>query len=99
MANFTSVELPGLSQVKGAFNVQSSGQLDCTAFDADNKSKHVIKGNYVCQGAVSKPGGAGTKPSSTGSSSSSSAAAGNLQIPASIISGTGLFAMFLQMFL
>ena len=54
--------------MKGAFNIQSSGALDCSAFNADKQTKQVIKGNYVCQGSVSKPGGAGTKASASSTS-------------------------------
>lgn len=96
----TSVELPALTQVRGAFNIQSSGTLDCSAFDQDKKSKQVIKGHYVCQGSVSKPGGQGTQPSSANPASSSKAAAANVEVnlPA-IMGGTSIIAGLLQMIL
>jgi hypothetical protein len=50
--------------------MQSSGSLDCTAFDNDHSSG-VIKGTYVCSGQVVKPGTAGSTPTTTGSGSQS----------------------------
>ncbi|KAK4697168.1 hypothetical protein P7C71_g887, partial [Lecanoromycetidae sp. Uapishka_2] len=84
--NFTDVELPALSQVKGAFNMQSSATLDCSAFQADKNSKQVIKGNFVCQGSETKPGGAGTKASgSTSPTASGKGAAGHIQVNLSMV--------------
>lgn len=100
--NFSEVDLPSLSQVRGAFNLQTSAEFDCTAFDADKKSKGIIRGNYVCAGTQSKPGGAGTKPSGTssGSKSSSTSAADALSLnyPA-VVGGTSLIAGLLQFIL
>lgn len=99
--NFTEVDLPALTQVKGAFNIQSSGDVDCSAFDADKKTKQVIKGNYVCSGMVSKPGGAGTKASASSSSkptSKSSAGLIEVNFPA-VMGGASLIAGLLQLVL
>lgn len=95
--NFTDVELPALTQVRGAFNMQSSGTLNCSAFDQDNSNK-VIKGNYVCRGSLSKPGGANTKPSSSPTSSSSAAHPLNVNIP-TVMGGTSILAGLLQFIL
>ena len=66
--------------------MQSSGQLDCSAFQADKNSKQVIKGNYQCSGSVAKPGGQGTKASSSsGSSPTGKSAAGRIDVNSSII--------------
>jgi len=79
--------------------MQSSGTLDCSAFDADKKSKQVIKGHYVCQGSVSKPGGAGTQPSSASPSPSKGAAMNlDVSLPA-VMGGTSIIAGLLQMLL
>ncbi|KAL9131039.1 MAG: hypothetical protein Q9217_000925 [Psora testacea] len=98
--NFTDVQLPALSQVRGAFNLQTSAEFDCSAFDAAKKSKGIIKGNYVCSGSQAKPGGAGTKPSGTssGSKASSTSAAGHLDFNLPLMLGaaslvSGLFQM------
>ena len=76
--------------------MQSSGTLDCTAFQTDKSSKQVIKGNYVCQGSESKPGGAGTKPSASASSTSKSGArATDFAVPA-VMGGVSVMAGLLQ---
>ncbi|KAL8695321.1 MAG: hypothetical protein Q9218_000220 [Villophora microphyllina] len=99
--NFTDVELPALTQVQGAFNMQTSGKFDCSAFDKLDQNK-VIKGHYVCQGSETKPGGAGTKPSGTssGSAASGTSSAGQFQanLPA-VMGGTSLVAGLLQLIL
>jgi len=96
-----SVELPALTQVRGAFNLQSSGQLDCSAFQADSGSKQVIKGHYTCKGSVAKPGGQGSKASSSsGSTPTGKSAAGHVEInfPA-VMGGATLVAGLLQLIL
>ncbi|KAL8953790.1 MAG: hypothetical protein Q9222_000355 [Ikaeria aurantiellina] len=99
--NFTDVELPALTQVQGAFNMQTSGKFDCSAFDELDDNK-VIRGDYVCSGSETKPGGAGTKPSGTssGSSASGTSSAGQFQanLPA-VMGGTSLVAGLLQLIL
>lgn len=97
-----SVELPSLKQVNGAFNLQTSAQFDCSGFQKDQQNK-VIKGKYTCSGAVAKPGGAGTNPSSTssGSSSSKSSSADAVVIPPfpTLMGATSIFAWILQVLL
>ena len=81
--------------------MQSSSNLDCSAFAADKNSKQVIKGNYVCQGSVAKPGGAGTKASaSTSSKPTGKSSAGHIEVnfPA-VMGGTSLIAGLLQLVL
>ena len=73
--DFLSVSLPALADVKGAFNMQSSGTLDCSAFDKLSGNNNVIKGKYQCAGSQKNPGGANTTPTSSGSSSSKTNAA------------------------
>ena len=87
--------------MQGAFNVQSSGQLDCTAFNADKNSKQVIKGNYVCSGSLSTPGGAGTKvsASSTSKPTGKSAAGHNDVNVQAVMGGASLIAGLLQLIL
>ena len=66
--------------------MQSSGSLNCSAFDADKKTKQVIKGHYVCAGSQTKPGGAGTSASgSSKPSSSGKSAAGHIEINMSMV--------------
>lgn len=95
------MELPGLTQVQGAFNIQTSEEFDCAKFDEARDNK-VIKGEYVCQGSQTKPGTAGTKPSSTsggsGSSKTGAAAPMDLNLPF-VLGGSSLVAGILQLFL
>ncbi len=86
-------------EVKGAFNLQSSGQLDCSAFQADAGSKKVIKGHYTCQGSVAKPGGQGSKASSSsGSTPTGKSAAGRVDVNFPLImGGSTLIAGLLQL--
>ena len=96
-----SVELPALKLVSGAFNLQTSGEFDCSAFKSDKDDKSIIKGHYECSGSVAKPGGEGTKPSATGSKSTHSGSADAVQIPPlpALFGGTGLLAGLLQLLL
>ncbi|KAG8528030.1 uncharacterized protein KY384_006946 [Bacidia gigantensis] len=94
--NFSELDLPNLSQVRGAFNLQTSAEFDCKPFDDARKTK--IKGKYQCAGQQSKPGGQGTKPSSTGSGAKPTGAAGfnAVNLPA-LVGGTSFIAGLLQM--
>ena len=85
---YRSVQLPGLTQIQGAFNMQTSGQFDCSAFAKDHDNK-VIKGKYVCQGSETKPGTAGTSASGTssGSSASPTSSAGRFEVCFTTIAG------------
>ncbi|KAL8930282.1 MAG: hypothetical protein Q9208_000899 [Pyrenodesmia sp. 3 TL-2023] len=99
--NFTDVELPALTQVQGAFNMQTSGKFDCSAFDELDQNK-VIRGEYTCRGSQTQPGTAGSKGSGTssGSSASGTSSAGQFQanLPA-VIGGTSVMAGLLQFIL
>ena len=94
------VDLPNLSQVRGAFNLQTSGEFDCKPFDDAKKKKGIIKGKYTCRGSLTKPGGAGTKPSDTnnGAKESSPAMAIGVNMPA-VVGGTSFVAGLMQLIL
>ncbi len=81
--------------------MQSSGDFNCSAFQADKSSKQVIKGNYVCSGSVSKPGGAGTKASASSSSKpTGKSSAGHIEVNfQAVMGGTSLIAGLLQLVL
>ncbi|KAI9855539.1 MAG: hypothetical protein M1824_006041 [Vezdaea acicularis] len=53
--DFSDVELPALTEVYGGFNLQSSGNFSCSAFDKDH-SNGVIRGTYTCKGDLQNPG-------------------------------------------
>jgi len=95
--NFSNVSMPALKDIKGAFNMQSSGDLtdECATFKKESGSTNVIKGKFVCQGSVAKPGGAGTTPTATasGSTTTKTSAASAVQMSsASLMGFTGLLA-------
>lgn len=74
---FCSVSVPSLEQVKGGFNLQTTGTLDCSPFEKLH-SDHVIQGVYHCDAHVAKPttmDGSGSSSSSSSSSATSSGAA------------------------
>jgi hypothetical protein len=87
--NFTKADLPALSDVRGGFNLQSSGTIDCDGFNTAHNNG-VIKGSkYVCKGNQATPGTAGSTSTSTGSSPKKTGAAGRVSL-----SSTGEAATF-----
>lgn len=101
-SNTFRVDLPALTQVKGAFNLQTSGEFDCSSFNKIHDSKAVIRGKYTCSGGKSDPGTAESTSTSTstGSSASKTAAAAHFDLNAPIImGGSSLVAGLLQFFL
>ncbi|KAL1629686.1 cell wall protein Ecm33 [Neofusicoccum ribis] len=101
--NFSSVDLPDLEDVRGAFNLQSSEDISssCTHFKSLSGGSNVIKGKYQCAGKQANPGGADSTPTSTGSGSSSSStgAAGRLDVTnAAGLGAAGVLAAMLGFF-
>ncbi|KAJ9642449.1 cell wall protein Ecm33 [Coniosporium tulheliwenetii] len=86
---FNNVELPELNNVRGAFNLQSTEDIqeDCDAFRRISGPTNIIKGKFQCAGRQTNPGGAGTTPTSGSSGSSASGAAGHLDISSSTVMG------------
>jgi len=73
-----SVALPALTDCKGTFNMQSSGNISCEPFQQDASSK-VIKGAFECVSGstnVQSTNGATGTSSSTGSAASSTSTKG-----------------------
>lgn len=82
--NFTTPDLPALTDVKGGFNMQSTTTIDCSGFQKE-KNSGVIQGTYVCKttaDATSSTSGSSTGSSSSSSSSSTSSSAAGLQVSA-----------------
>jgi len=52
--NFTTPEFPAITDVAGAFNVQSTSQISCSAFDK-LKDASQIEGQYACVPATKDP--------------------------------------------
>jgi len=95
--NFSKIETPVLNDVKGAFNLQSTGDVQdvCDNFYKPLKSKDKIRGKFECVGQVEKPGGQGTKPTVTGSKSQKTGAASHLNVQSNAAMGLmGLAAAF-----
>ncbi|KAL8874357.1 MAG: hypothetical protein Q9174_000308 [Haloplaca sp. 1 TL-2023] len=94
--NFTEVELPELAQVQGAFNLQTSSDLDCSPFD--DLENGVVAGKYTCRAREAKPGGVGTKSGSTGSDEEGAAGSIQANLP-TIMGATSLLAGLIQFIL
>jgi hypothetical protein len=91
--------LPSLKDAQGAFNIQSTGNLDesCKIFDGQAGQNDVIKGKYTCAGTLSNPGGADSTPTSTGGAKAtkSPGVAGHVEISSmAALSVSGLLAAF-----
>ncbi|KAI9883603.1 MAG: hypothetical protein M1823_004618 [Watsoniomyces obsoletus] len=81
--NFTNVTLSSIRDVRGAFNLQTSSQFDCSPYQ-QLKNSGVVKGRYTCSGSTSRPGsvtsGSGGSQTSSGASPSQSAAARHIPV-------------------
>ncbi|KAF2740693.1 GPI-anchored cell wall organization protein Ecm33 [Polyplosphaeria fusca] len=95
--NMSDVELPALNDVKGAFNLQSTGDIQKACDDSFQplKDKGKIQGNFVCKGSVANPGGEGSTPTVTGAGAKKTGAASALSIDTNALGLVGLAAAFL----
>lgn len=93
--NMTEVSLPALNDVKGAFNIQSTGDIQGTCDDTFEpmKDKGKIQGEYDCFGSVENPGGEGTTPTQTGGNAKKTGAAVAINVENSALLA-GLAAAF-----
>jgi hypothetical protein len=66
--NMSKIELPKIGEVKGAFNIQSTGEVQetCDKVFEPLKDDGTIRGEFFCKGFVANPGGEGTTPTVTG---------------------------------
>jgi len=70
--NFTTPELPALTNVKGGFNIQSQQSVDCTGFQSQSGGKgSIIQGTFICK-TTAKTGTLDGSPSSSGTGSAAS---------------------------
>lgn len=98
-SDISSVILPALNQVRGAFNIQTSGQFNCSAFQKLNSNK-AIKGKFFCSGNQEKPGTADPSSTSSGGKTSKTGAAIHFEVSLPrILCGSSVIASFLQFFL
>lgn len=95
-----SVQLPALNNVRGAFNLQSSGDIDaaCAHFKPLSGQNNVIKGPYVCAGERQHPGGTGTLASGTNSGSGSGSQSSSPANPLIIPGATGVLGVVAAIF-
>ncbi|KAL4921199.1 GPI-anchored cell wall organization protein-domain-containing protein [Aspergillus aurantiobrunneus] len=91
---FDEAEIPSLENVRGGFNMQSTGNFSCDTFD--NWEGSVIRGDYECEASTNNPT---TADGSSGSSTSSGGGDSQPTDDAAILNGAsvpamGLAAMF-----
>jgi hypothetical protein len=93
--NKIRIELPALADVKGAFNIQSTGDVQKTCDDTFSPlhKKGKIQGNFVCVGRVENPGGEGSTPTVTGNGPKKTGAASAVHVQAGALLA-GLAAVF-----
>lgn len=102
--NFSSVELASVTDVRGAFNLQSTQDITsaCNHFQPLSGANNVIKGTYTCKGGESTPGGTGTLSGGTnsgsGSGSSASASASSGANAVYISGATGVMGVVAAIF-
>ncbi|XPT00931.1 cell wall protein Ecm33 [Ascochyta lentis] len=96
--NMSTVETPKLNSVKGAFNLQSTGNISdvCANFYKPLKDKKFIQSNkYLCQGALVNPGQSGSKPTSQSGSDDKTGAATTLSAVNGALGLAAMAAVFL----
>ncbi|CEJ62027.1 Putative Protein ecm33 [Penicillium brasilianum] len=91
---FNTVDLAGLTDVEGGFNLQSTdGTFNCSHFASIRKT--VIKGTYECDASSSNPttsnGKSGTSSSSSSSSTSTSSGAAVVNGASIAVGGVAAF--------
>ncbi|KAG9235043.1 hypothetical protein BJ875DRAFT_542429 [Amylocarpus encephaloides] len=99
--NFSTPELPALTQVSGGFNVQSTAQIDCSTFDQE-KGTVILGANdkaYTCLTTADAQAGVGSATTSGGSSSSTSKAAAASYGINEAVAGLSVVGGLLQMLL
>lgn len=99
--NFSTPQLPALTNVKGGFNIQSTAQIDCTGFAAEAGSGKVIQGTYICKttaDATTLGSSTSTSGSSSASSTSSKGAAASYGM-SEAVAGLSVIGGLLQMLL
>lgn len=88
--------LSSLKDVKGRFNMQSTGKINCDKFQ-DLKKNKVVKGTFHCQSKDPNPTTAdGSSGTSSGGGKSSTTTGSSAASPDNVInmSGMGLAAIF-----
>lgn len=77
VGNFKNASLPSLEDVQGGFNLQTTAEFDCSAFDTYHSDK-VIKGDsYTCKAKQANPTTADGTPGADGTTSNSTDKSGS----------------------
>jgi hypothetical protein len=95
--NMSKIELPSIDNIQGAFNIQSTGDVQgtCDDFFQPLHDKSKIQGDFVCVGSVENPGGEGSDPGNKIDGDKKKGAASALNVQASaVLAGAGLLAAF-----
>lgn len=94
--NFSSVDLPDLSNVSGGSNIQSTATLDCSKI----QSNSAIQGKNTCKGSVSDPTTlSGTKTGSSSTASNSKSAALTFAVISDAAAGLSALGALMQLLL
>jgi len=103
VGNFSNVTLPALGDVKGAFNLNSQGdvQSDCQHFKSLSGNSNVIKGKYTCNFVASSASGtqsgsvmvASGATGSASSTSTSKSSASGMYVPSAATGFMGVLAV------
>jgi len=96
--NMSTIELPKLDHIKGAFNIQSTGDIQQTCDETFEPlhEKGKFEGDFVCEGKLIKPAGEGEDPGKKADGADDkkgAASALNVQNSA-ILAAAGLAAAF-----
>lgn len=97
---FKNVSLPDLADVRGAFTLKSSQDIDdaCSHFQSLSGQSNVIKGTFTCQGESHDEGTGSNSSTSTSSGSSGSQSSSSAAIPMLIPGATGVLGVVAAIF-
>lgn len=96
--NFSKIDLPALYEVGGAFNIQSTGEVQETCdevFEPLSKNGSIKSNEFTCKGFVANPGGEGSTPTVTGAGAKKT----NAATPLEVTGGSLLFGLAAAFFL
>lgn len=89
------VDVPSLELVRGAFNLQSSQDIQsvCDSFAQKRKDdSNFVRGKYVCAGKLDHPSGEGTDPGKSKDDSGSAAPQSSLALMSVVALAMSFFA-------
>lgn len=98
--SFTDVDLPALDDVRGAFNMQSTQDIEeeCERFRELSGTNNVIKGKFMCEGQRERPTGVDEDEESSDGDSGSAAPCHVGPVSYFVAAASGLVAFVLCFF-